>query len=199
MPGVSKQTAPEAACCGSQQPPPVELPSPDSKQHWYATYTSSRREKRVARILQERGIESLLPLYEVARRGDKGRRQVHFLPLFPGYVFAHIALRNRRQVLQVPGVVRLVSFNSQPAAIDDAEIEAIRNALTRGLHAEPYPYAKVSHQVEILSGPLRGLRGKVLRKNNSFRVVLSVELLHRSVVVDVDAIDLVPRSLGAAA
>ena len=143
-------------------------------------------------------MECFLPLYEGVRRSHNGRNRVH-LPLFPGYVFVHIALRDRIRVLQVPGVVRLVSFNGQPAALNDSEINALRNALKLGLPAEPYPYLKVGHDVEILSGPLQGLRGRVLRKNSHFRVVLSVDLLCRSIVVDVDGSDLPARPLRVAA
>ncbi len=164
---------------------------------WFATYTCSRREKQVARELEERSVECFLPLYRVSHRGD-GVKFVQ-LPLFPSYIFVRIALRDRLHVLQVPGVVRLVSFNGQPAALEDHEIEVIRNVLSAGVRAEPFPYIKIGREVEILSGPLRGLRGKVIRKNNRFRVVLSVDLLQRSIVADIDSVDVVSRSLSTAA
>ncbi len=167
-----------------------------SMAQWFATYTRSRYEKLVARELGERDVECFLPLYEPIRRRNKNRSE---LPLFPGYVFVHIYARDRLNVLQVPGVVRLVSFNGVPAPVDDAEIETLRNVLTRGLHAEPYPYVKVGEKVEILGGPLTGLSGKVLRKNNRFRVILSVDLLERSIAVEVDAIDLGASPLRSAA
>lgn len=188
-----------SVCEHSRQPTLLEFPSSYSCPFWYATYTCSRREKQVARLLQERGVECFLPLYEAVRRNPSGRKRVHFLPLFPGYVFVHMALRDHLRVLQVPGVVRLVSFHSQPAALNDSEIEALRNALTLGLPAEPFPYLKAGHDVEILSGPLQGLRGRVLRKNSHFRVILSVDLLRRSIVVDVDGSDLTTRALPSAA
>ena len=173
----------------SHEPMVVEAPTPYSTTAWYAVQTFSRCEKQIARLLQEREVECFLPLNEVVRQSKSGRKHTH-LVLFPGYIFVHIALRNRLRVLQVPGVARLVSFNGQPAVLEDAEIEGIRRALTRGLRVEPYPYFKVGHEVEISTGSLQGLRGRILRKNNRCRVVLSVNLLHRSVVVDVDATDL---------
>lgn len=163
-----------------------------SSARWFAAYTASRREKQIVRELDERRVESFLPLYRPARRPNS--HKLVRLPLFPSYVFVHIALHDQLRVLQVPGVVRLVSFNGHPAALEDSEIEAMRNALSAGVQAEPYPYIKIGREVEILSGPLRGLRGKVIRKNNRFRVVLSVDLLQRSIVADLDSVDIVSGS-----
>jgi len=156
---------------------------------WYAAYTCSRREKQVAQVLHERDVECFLPLYRVRHRHAHGDRRF-YLPLFPGYVFVHIPIENRLCVLQVPGVVQLVSFNGRPAAMQDSEIESLQNLLHRGLAATPYPYLKVNRDVEICSGPLRGLRGKIVRAKGHFRMVVSVNLLCRSVAVDLDACDL---------
>ncbi len=157
--------------------------------HWYASYTRSRYEKVVAKDLNERGVECFLPLYEKIHHWAHDHRRVQ-LPLFPGYVFVHIPLRDRIGVLQTPGVVRLVTVKGMPAPIEDMEIETLRHALTHSVHSEPCPYIKLGQQVQIDSGPLRGLRGKVLRKNHHMRVVISIELLMRSILVDVDAAQL---------
>lgn len=156
-----------------------------SEAHWYAVHTCSRREKQVNKILQERGIENFLPLYESKARPRHGGPPAA-LPLFPGYEFVHIALRDRLQVLQVPGVANLVCFQGQPAPVDDQEIEAIRVALQNGIKARPHPYCKVGQIVEIRSGPLQGVRGRVLRKQNRCRIVLSLNILMRSVVAEID-------------
>lgn len=153
---------------------------------WYASYTRSRYEKLVARELSERGIEHFLPLYEKVHAWAHDRRKVQ-LPLFPGYVFVHVPLSSRLQVLETPGVVRLVCVKGAPAAIDADEIEALRRALSNGSHSEPCPYIKLGQNVRIESGPLQGLCGKVLRKNHHWRVVISIDLLMRSILVDVDA------------
>lgn len=162
---------------------------PDPRPAWYAAYTRSRHEKQIVRVLQEREVECFLPLYEVNRRNGRGRQRV-FLPLFSSYVFVRIALANRLRVLQVPGIVQLVSFNGSPTALQEGEVESLQRLLSRGVAIEPYPYLKLNHEIEICSGPLQGLRGKVLRRKGRFRVVVSVDLLHRSVVADVDAADL---------
>lgn len=198
MPDISRDPQTKTCAARSREPSLNETASDSSHPAWYATYTCSRREKQIARVLQERNVECFLPLYEATRRNTH-RGQRIYQPLFPGYVFVHIALQDRLCVLQVPGVVQLVSFNGKPAALQDNEIEALQNVLMRGFAVEPYPYLKVNHKVEIRSGPLQGLSGRILRRNGHFRVVLSVDLLHRSVVVDVDAIDLTVRPDRAAA
>jgi transcription antitermination factor NusG len=155
---------------------------------WYAAYTFANHEKRVQEQLELRSIVSFLPLYETVRRWKD--RRVHLqLPIFPGYVFVQLALQDRLQVLQVPGVVRLVGFNGQPTPLPDEEIEGLKNGLASDVLVEPHPYLTVGRRVRIKAGPLEGREGILLRKKGSFRVVLSIELIQRSVVVDVDIAD----------
>ncbi len=120
------------------------------------------------------------------------------LPLFPGYVFVRMALRDRLRVLQVPGLAHLVAFNGVPLPLPDSDIESIRTALTAGVAAEPYPYLKAGTRVEICRGPLQGTRGILLRRRSTCRVVLSLDLIMRSMVVEVDAADVTPirKSMG---
>src|SRR5437773_2436129 len=106
---------------------------------WYAAYTRANHERRVADQLGERGVENLLPQYESVRKW-KDRKVRLQMPLFPGYVFVQLALQNRLQVLQVPGVVCLVGFAGRPVAIPEEEFARIRRFLRRGLHAEPHPF-----------------------------------------------------------
>jgi transcription antitermination factor NusG len=122
----------------------------------------------------------------------KDRRIQLELALFPGYVFVHIALRDRLQVLQLPGVVQLVSFGGKPAALPDAEVEALRNGLARNLCAEPHPYLTVGRRVRVRAGSVAGLEGILLRRKQKFRVVLSIQLIQRSVAIEVDEADIEP-------
>ncbi len=92
---------------------------------WYAAYTCAQHEKRVAEQLVERTVEHFLPLYASVRRW-KDRRVALELPLFPGYVFVRLALRDRLRVLQVPSVVRLVGFGGLPTALPDEQVEILR-------------------------------------------------------------------------
>jgi transcription antitermination factor NusG len=159
--------------------------------HWYAVYTRSRHEKTVAEQLVHKSVDHFLPLYETVRKWKSGRFKVH-LPLFPGYLFVHIPLRERLQVLQVPGVVQLVGSSGVPLALPQAEIETIRDAMSKGLQAHPHPYLKVGSRVRIIRGPLEGLHGILLRKKGKLRLVVSVELIMRSISIDVDASEVEP-------
>jgi transcription antitermination factor NusG len=169
----------------------LNLPPAFSEQHWYAAYTCANHEKRVATELEARAIEHFLPLYGSVRRW-RDRRVRLDLPLFPGYVFLRLALRDKLRVLQIPSVVRLVGFNGQPAAISNDEIEVLRRGLTEQLRVEPHPYLTVGRQVRVTSGPLAGLEGIIVRKKNHFRFVISLHLIMRSVSVELDDADLIP-------
>jgi transcription antitermination factor NusG len=156
---------------------------------WYVVYTNANHEKRVAQQLEERSIEHLLPLYDSVRRW-KDRRVRLQMPLFPGYVFVKLALRDRLQLLQIPGVVQLVSFNGQPAPVPQEDIGAIRHCLNRGRQVEPHPYLTAGRRVKVRSGPLQGLEGTILRRKNKTRFVLSFERIMRSVAVEIDETEL---------
>jgi len=158
------------------------------KPRWYAAYTSANHEKRVAEQLVVRDVVHFLPVYESVRRW-KDRRVTLQMPLFPGYVFVRMALRDRLQVQQVPGVAHLVGFDGTPAALPDEEIEALRASLESGVRAEPHPYLTVGRRVRLKSGPLAGMQGILLRRKGNFRVVISIELIQRSLIVQVDAVD----------
>jgi transcription antitermination factor NusG len=158
---------------------------------WYATHVRSRHEKQVVLQLQERGISCVLPLYRSVHRWKDRRKELE-LVLFPGYVFVHIDLKERLRVLQLPSVVRLVSFNGRPTPLPEGEIERISNGLASGLCLEPHPYLKIGRRVQIRSGPLAGAEGILTRRKDHFRVVLSIDLIMRSVAVEVDEADLEP-------
>ena len=158
---------------------------------WYAAYTNANHEKRVTQQLEERSVEHFLPLYESVRRW-KDRRVRLQMPLFPGYVFVKLALHDQLQLLQIPGVVQLVSFSGHPAPLPQEDIEAIRNCLDRGHQVEPYPYLGAGRRVRVMSGPLRGLEGIILRRKNKTRFVLSFELIVRSVAVEINETELMP-------
>jgi transcription antitermination factor NusG len=163
------------------------LPSDFCAPRWYAAYTRAHHEKRVAEQLALRSVENFLPLYESTRRWKDRRVQLQ-LPLFPGYLFVRLALRDRLQVLEIPSVVRMVGFNGHPAVLADKEIQALRISTTNRL--EPHPYLTVGRRVRIKRGPLEGVEGILIRKKNAFRVVLSIDLIMRSASVEIDAGDI---------
>ena len=156
---------------------------------WYVAQTCARHEKRVAEHLGCRGIEYLLPLYEKVSRWKD--RRVHLqLPLFAGYIFVRLPLCERLRVLQVPSITRLVGFGGMPVPVPAEEIRAVQSGLASRVQLEPHPFLTVGRHVQIKSGPLAGFQGILLRKKGSYRLVLSVELIQRSIAVDVDASDI---------
>ena len=162
---------------------------------WFAAYTLAHHEKRVAGHLTNREIDSFVPLYAAVHRWRNGCTKHLELPLFPNYVFVHIAARARSAVLNVPGVLSLVGFAGVPAALPNTQIEALRCGLHSGLggrRLEPHPYLAVGDRVRIKNGAMCGLEGVLVRKKNYFRVVLSLEVLRQSVAVEVDALDVEP-------
>ena len=155
---------------------------------WFAAYVNSRHEKSVVRQLDDRCVESFLPLYQATHRWKNGRHQVQ-LPLFPGYVFVRLASAERSKVLRVPGVSYIVSNHGVPTPLPQVEIEALKNALRHGVVAQPHPYLKVGTRVEIRKGPLEGVAGVLQRWRGQYRVVISVDLIMQSVAVEVDVSD----------
>ena len=164
--------------------PQSSLPSPE----WFAAYTAPRHEKAAADYLRLKSVDVFLPLYDSARNWN-GRRALVKLPLFPCYVFVRIRPCQRLAVLEVPQIVRIVSFNGQPAPLPEAEIEALRTAV-QGRQTTPYPYAVVGARVRIAAGPLCGLEGIVQREKGSARIVVSVDMIQQSVALELDAADL---------
>jgi len=168
-----------------------KIPGDGFQPLWYAVYTRSRHEKSVVDQLQFKQIETFLPLCEMMRRWKNGDHRVQ-LPLFPGYAFVHIALKDRLHVLNVPGVVRLVGFDGTPTPLADEEVEGLRRVLSSSVKVAPHPYLAVGRRVRITAGPLTGLEGILVRKKGDLQVVLSIDLIQRSVLVHVDALSLEP-------
>ena len=167
--------------------------APAFSANWFAAYTSSHHEKRVASYFAERLIESFLPLYATRHRW-KNRCEMNLdLPLFPNYVFVRIDPRDRVRVLEVPGVVSLVGFGRIPAPLPDFEIEALRSGLGQR-KIEPHPYLVIGERVRIKCGPMAGMECVLVRKKNNFRVVLALDVIMRCVAVEVDADDLEPAA-----
>jgi len=158
------------------------------KAAWYAVHTRARHEKRVAERLATRSVEFFLPLYRSPHRWNDRTRAVE-QPLLPGYLFVRIALQDRLLALEVPGVVRLLSFQGHPVPLPDEEVQQIRFAVHANLRMDPHPYLKVGSRVRVTRGPLEGTEGYVLRNKSEFRVVISLDMLMRSIAVEMDGSD----------
>lgn len=153
--------------------------------NWYAAYTMPRHEKLVANQLAVREVETYLPLYRAVRNWNGRKAQIE-LPLFPGYVFVKMPISNRVRVLEQPGVVRLVGTNGKATPLPEEEIERLRTSLAF-CQAEPYPFLSPGRKVRIKAGPMAGLEGKILRRKGKVRLVVSLDLIQRSVSFELDA------------
>lgn len=160
-------------------------PAEGAALNWYALYTCPRHEKCVALQIEQRNLECFLPLYRCARLWKDRRKELE-LALFPGYVFVQMELKDKLRVLALPSAVHLVSFNGVPAVLPASEVENLRQRLARGAKVEPHPYLCVGRRVRVTAGPMQGLEGIVVRHKDRCRVVFSLDLLKRSVAVEVD-------------
>jgi transcription antitermination factor NusG len=156
-----------------------------SEKPWYAIRTYSNREKIAETILKEKGYAPFLPVYS-SRRCWSDRVVTSELPLFPGYVFCRFDYNQRGPIVTSAGVVSIIAFGGQPAPLLDEEIEAIRAVINSGFAAEPAPFLREGERIRITHGPLKSLEGRLVHKKSSWRLVISVELLQRSVSVEVD-------------
>lgn len=156
---------------------------------WYAVYTWPRHEKKVARHFEDRGIAHFLPLYASIQKWNRRTAKIS-VPLFPGYIFVQTARNHRNLTLGVPGVVHFVGTAKSPTEIPADEIELLRNTLRMGHKVEPHPYLAPGNRVRIASGPMAGLCGTIQRTSAGCRIVVSVDLIMRSVAIEVDAASL---------
>ena len=165
---------------------PTTLVSPSERRRWFALSVAPRHEKKVSCQLKHKGYETFLPLYP--RQHRYGRRTREFeLPLFPGYLFCRTDPDDRLPVLTTPGVFQFLGAGKGPSPIADDEIGAIQIAVRAGLRMEPYNYWEKGQEVRIAKGPLTGLAGMVVDSNKPLRLVLSIALIQRSVLVEIDA------------
>jgi len=158
---------------------------------WNAVYTRHQHEKHVADSLAGNGFEVFLPTYNVIRQWTDRKKQVS-VPLFSCYVFVRSNFERRFRVVITPGVHSFVMFGGQPATIQDHEIDAIRKAVEGNFRVEPHPFLRCGDWVRVKSGPLTDVEGILIRKKGSYRLILSAELLGKSIAVEIDAFSVKP-------
>lgn len=156
-------------------------------ENWYALHTRARHEKLVVLRLNERGVETFLPLVTEVHRWSDRKKSVQ-LPLFSCYVFAKfMPNRNRRlDVLRVSGVLGLVGSHGEGTPIPDQQIEAVRSLVESTLPWSAHPFLKIGQRVRIRSGALDGVEGILVSRNGSCRLVISVDAIQRSLAVQVE-------------
>ncbi|MFN7919384.1 MAG: UpxY family transcription antiterminator [Bryobacteraceae bacterium] len=164
-----------------------------SQSSWFALRVKSRHEKLTSSVLESKGYEQFLPLYRTKRKWTDRIKQVD-LPLFPGYVFCRFNPTTRSSVLNTPGVVDIVGFGRELAIVEESEIDALKRVVSSQLSCEPCAPVAVGGTVRIEDGPLEGLTGRVVEVKKSLRLVLSVTLLQRSVLVEIDRAWVAPET-----
>ena len=157
---------------------------------WYALRTRSRHEKVVRDRLSGNGFEPFLPLARSVRQWSDRRKSVE-IPLFSGYCFAHFALEARYSVLQIPGIVNIVG-TATPEPIPPEELNAIKTLVMSERDCDPHTYLAEGAWVEVVRGPLMGLRGQLVRKAGRHCIVIRVHLIQQAAAVHIDAREVEP-------
>jgi len=165
----------------------------DPHSRWYAAWTRSRQEKVAATMLASLGVSHFLPLKSELRQWSD-RKQAVSVPLFSGYVFVRMnpTNDNRLQILKTPGIVGLVGNQTGPLSIPDQQIEDIRTVLDKRAECTVLPLLEEGDHVRVVRGALAGVEGRLIRSNSSSRLVISIEMIHRSLAVNVSREDVEP-------
>jgi transcriptional antiterminator NusG len=164
----------------------------DSGARWFAIWTRSRHEQVVREQLERKNITAFLPTITRWSRWKDRKKKIDW-PLFPGYCFAQFDPDDALQILKCTGVVNIVSVEGRPAPIPEYELDSIRVLVGSDLQFDPCPLIHEGMLVEVIHGPLRGVVGRLLRKDVSkARLMLSVDLIGQAVSVEVDAADVKP-------
>ena len=152
---------------------------------WFAILTKAGREKNATLLLENSGFECYLPVSKSSRKWSDRTKEID-VPLFPGYLFCRMNPNDRLPVLITPGVVQIVGRGKTPIPVEEHEIATIQRAASSGLSTMPWPYLQIGQLARIEEGPLHGLSGIVVRIKSGLKLVLSVQLLQRSIAVEID-------------
>ena len=152
---------------------------------WFGVRTRSNYEKITATVLDNKGFEQYLPTYRSRRRWSDRVVETK-QALFPGYVFCRFDPKNRLPILTTPGVVAIVGCGNEPAPISDEEIAAVQMILISELASSPCPFLSEGQRIRVIRGALTGVEGILMKKKSSWRLVVSVSMLQRSISVEID-------------
>lgn len=167
-----------------------EIWNSSTELQWFAVWTRSRQEKCAASMLETLGIPHFLPLKtEVHQWSD--RKQTVTVPLFSGYLFVrlNLAKRSRLDVLNSSGIAGFVGNQKGPLPIPDHQIQDIRTVLETRIECTVLPLLNEGDRVRVLRGPLAGVEGRLVRSNSSSRLSISIEMIHKSLLVNVSRQD----------
>jgi len=159
--------------------------------NWYAIHTMPRHEKWIAQQLQEKRVFTFLPLLQQIHQWSDRRSKVE-VPMFSCYAFVRMVqtVEERLKVLRTPGVLGFVGSERQGTPIPDEEIENLRTAIRGKLPCVVHPFVSAGKRVRIRGGSLDGVEGILMRQGGEQSVVVSVELLRRSVSIRVEGYDI---------
>jgi transcription termination/antitermination protein NusG len=160
---------------------------------WYALRVRTKCEKIVAGGLSQRDIIHFLPLYKKTSQWSD-RVKTSFVPLFPGYLFARISKPQLQRVITVPDFMYIVGQGNIPEPLDELDITAVRRLVAEGTGVGPWPFCSAGQVVEVIRGPLAGLRGVYVRAKSESRLVISLPLLQRSVSTEIESYNVRPIS-----
>jgi len=163
----------------------------EAGEDWHALFTRHQHEKSVAQALSSKGHEVYLPLYRAVRRWNDRSKKI-WLPLFSCYVFMRGGIERQLQILTTPGVLQIVGYGGRPAVVPASQLDAVRKMIQCSLPVEPHPYIQPGDPVRVIRGPLRGIEGVLSRNKGSVRLVISMEMLGRSVSADISSSDVAP-------
>jgi transcription antitermination factor NusG len=159
---------------------------PEDGLQWFALKVRSRAEQSTGTFLTGRGFEVFCPTYP-ERREYSDRIKTVQAPLFPGYLFCKLTWSNRLPIVSAPNVEYIVGFGSEPTPVATSEVAAVRTIVRSGAPCQPHPYLRLGQRVRLQSGPLADLEGILVATRSSHRLVVSVDLLQRSVATEVDS------------
>ncbi len=152
---------------------------------WFALRVKPNHEKRVSELMNYQGIDEFLPQYRVRRRWGQRLQNVD-VPLFPGYVFSRFNRQEWSRVIETPGVIDAVRFGNTLASVDQEEIQALQLVQHSKTAMQPSPYLRAGQSIRVTAGPLAGVKGTLMEMKGLARLVLSVTILQRSVLVEID-------------
>jgi transcription antitermination factor NusG len=161
--------------------------------YWYAVSSRSRHETMVATALTNTGVTTFLPLVSEMHSWSDRRKLVD-VPLFPGYVFVQIpnSAEAKLRVLKTSGVVQFVGNRKGAVPIQDKEISDVRAVLEQKIGCSPYPFLQLGQPVRIRGGSLDGVEGILVGRDSATKLVISIELIQRSLAVSVYNFDVEP-------
>jgi transcription termination/antitermination protein NusG len=152
---------------------------------WYALHVKRHKELEVAGILKSEGYETFVPSHRVTKKWSDRTKKID-LPLFPSYAFCRFDPELKFTIVSTPSVLRIVGFGSAPVPISAEEIDSLKIASERGYSCQPHPFLLAGQKVRVVAGPLSGVNGIFLSRGRQNRIVLSVDLLRASAVVEID-------------